>query len=89
MNYNQIENKGYTEFKEGIRVKCIRKSRDSSVRPPVNLTIGKWYKVNKCLRDIHGAIVIEVINDEGNLEQYSSRRFKLEREDLLSALLDD
>jgi hypothetical protein len=88
MNYNREENRGYKQFKEGLRVKCVRNDRHSATRPPVKLTVGNWYKVIKCKKDIHGAIVIDVENDEGIVEQYTSRRFDLDREDVLSQLLD-
>ena len=88
MNYKREENRGYKRFKEGLRVKCIRNERNSSTRPPVKLTIGNFYKVVECKKDVHGAIVINVENDDGVIEQYTSRRFDLDREDILSQLLD-
>ena len=90
MKFSEI--KEHTAFKEGQRISCVANDRGEH-RPTVHLTNNKIYTVisvefrkgNKWTRD---CCDVWVKNDDGIIEKYSSKRFKIDRESIISELLD-
>lgn len=83
--------KEHNDFKKGQIVNCMANDRGSTTRPDVHLIVNKLYTVIDT--DIKGymdrkIIDVYVENDNDIVEKYSSKRFKIDREVILSELLD-
>lgn len=83
--------KNYPDFSNGQYVTCIDQTRGTGTRPDVNLTKGKLYSVISCEIDESHVYVrrVSVENDLGEVVEYSSKRFKIDRGAIISNLLKE
>lgn len=90
MKFEEI--KEHPNFNINQRVACISNDR-TGMRDNVALTLNKLYVIKDVnyitgkfgMRDV---CIVYVMNDSGIIEKYSSKRFKIDRESILSELLD-